>query len=122
MRHRELKRRDVMSEGSYNACVYMANNDINVLSVTATSIDSWVAVIEYALLRPADKKKIWPKTVVEVRKNELMKDPDTHEPVLVSYAIMKKAMEAVAYIRGSIETAADEQAALKLLSSALKGR
>lgn len=111
-----------MSEGSYNACVYMANNDINVLSVTATGIDSWVAVIEYALLRPADKKKIWPKTVVEVRKNELMRDPDTHEPVLVSYAIMKKAMEAVAYVRGSIETAADEQAALKLLSSALKGR
>lgn len=116
MRHRELKRRDVMSSIGYNAYTYMANNDINVLSVTATGLGSWVAVIEYALVRPADKKKIWPKTVVEVDGGSV------EGPGLVADAIAREAIKAVRYIRDCIETAADEQATLDLLSSALKGR
>lgn len=116
MRHRELKRRDVMSEMSYRDYIYMANNDINVLSVTATGLDSWVAVIEYALLRPADKKKIWPKMAVEVDTGNV------NGPGLVVDAIAREAIRAVRHIRDCIEAAADEQATLDLLSSALKGR
>lgn len=94
---------------------FMANNDINILSVVSTGIDSWLAVVEYSLVRPADKKKIWPKMVVEVCGAE-----DACGPGVVGWAISRKAVQSVRYVRDAVEKASDVQTKMDILSAALK--